>query len=260
MTPRDRKPPRLFVDGLRERGVLLCGSSLSLPSSETHYLRDVLRLPVGTTLELGDPEHPGLFRVTITSLDASEAIVTIDASIEDQGAEIPVTLLCALCKGQKNDLICDWATELGCERIIFWQAERSIVRVRSNDECANKEQRLSKIATAAAQQSRQVRPPKVRVVQSLQTALNEISREMTPQTLNLRCSLEHDALPIADIVTGVRTGTQITIAIGPEGDITPEEHSLLARSGFKAVSLGPKVLRSELAVVTALASIRALSS
>ena len=255
MAPRERKAPRLFVDGARERGVFVSGSSSPLPPSDSHYIRDVLRLPVGATLELGDPKHPGVFRATIDSLDP-HVTVTIHELLEESVADLQITLLCALCKGQKNDLICDWATELGCARIIFWQAERSVVRLHSGHDREAKTHRLSKIATAAAQQSRQVRTPEVLVVDSLDDALQKLLETAQAPDLKLRCSLEHDALLIAETLSAHSNTNSVALVIGPEGDISPSEHERLAKASFLPVSLGPKVLRSELAVVTALASLR----
>jgi 16S rRNA (uracil1498-N3)-methyltransferase len=40
--------------------------------------------------------------------------------------------------------------------------------------------------------------------------------------------------------------------IGPEGDLTPEELEILKSNGYLAASLGPNVLRSELAAVAAI--------
>ena len=158
MTPRERKGPRLFVEGLRERGVLVSNTSVTLPPSESHYLRDVLRLPVGATLEIGDPSEGRIFTATIASIGESVTISVLEPLV-DSRSETSITLLCALCKGQKNDQICDWATELGCSRIIFWQADRSIVRLKNAGDSEVKAARLQKIATALAAWGRKCAVP-----------------------------------------------------------------------------------------------------
>lgn len=251
MTPRERKGPRLFVEGLRERGVLLSGASLTLPSSESHYVRDVLRLPVGAALEIGDPSEGKVFKATIASL-TDGVMISILEQIPDSTSDTAITLLCALCKGQKNDQICDWATELGCSRIIFWQADRSIVRLKNESDGFTKAARLQKIATAAAQQSRQVKPPVVHVETSLQRALAHLESDASP--LNIYCSLEYGVPPLHEVATSATARSHINIFVGPEGDLTTEESSTLAEKGFLPVSLGPNVLRSELAAITALIS------
>jgi 16S rRNA (uracil1498-N3)-methyltransferase len=45
----------------------------------------------------------------------------------------------------------------------------------------------------------------------------------------------------------------LEIAIGPEGGWAPDEEALFDANGWKAVSLGPRILRAETAAITALA-------
>ena len=45
----------------------------------------------------------------------------------------------------------------------------------------------------------------------------------------------------------------LEIAIGPEGGWAPAEEALFDANGWKAVSLGPRILRAETAAIAALA-------
>jgi 16S rRNA (uracil1498-N3)-methyltransferase len=47
----------------------------------------------------------------------------------------------------------------------------------------------------------------------------------------------------------------LEIAIGPEGGWAPEEEALFDANGWRAVSLGPRILRAETAAIAALAVI-----
>ena len=249
MAPRECKGPRLFVEGLRKRGAVESNSLLSLSPSDSHYLKDVLRLPVGALVEIGDPNSGETFTASISSLTEGVTLA-IREKIDTATTDPAIILLCALCKGQKNELITDWATELGCSQIIFWQADRSIVRLKSEGDATSKADKLSKAALAAAQQSRQVKPPHVMVTTSLTKALALLPS--TPETLKACCSLEHEAPPLQELTSHLRPGGCLCVVIGPEGDLTPDELKTLYHHGFKAASLGRQVLRSELAVVTAI--------
>lgn len=253
MTPRECKGPRLFVEGLCERGVLHLGSLLPLSPHDSHYLKDVLRLPVGALVEIGDPDSGETFKASISSLSDGVTLSIVE-KVDTTQTDLSITLLCALCKGQKNELICDWATELGCSQIIFWQSDRSIVRLKSETDAETKAHKFSKAAIAAAQQSRQVRPPKVHVTTSLSKALEASSLESAG--LKACCSLEHDAPRLSDLAKDTKPGEPVYIVIGPEGDLTPEELETLKNHGFKAASLGRQVLRSELAAVTAIVTVK----
>lgn len=254
MTARESKGPRLFVSTVRFSFAQNSGGTVSLSPSDSHYIRDVLRLRAGDPLELGDSESGVVALTTITELEpnVSVAVGPILEANDNNGPH--TTLLCALLKGQKNDLICDWATELGCARIIFWQSARSIVRLDTEKERLHKETRLSKIAHAAAQQSRQARPPEVRVTLSLSEALKAVASDPSSQSLKLTCSLQANARPIRAVINEQSQLVDYIFAIGPEGDFTPDEENSLLENGFHSVSLGHRTLRSELAVVTALSS------
>jgi 16S rRNA (uracil1498-N3)-methyltransferase len=211
---------------------------------------------VHDSIEIGDPESGAIARARVTHI-AETVTVTIEDIISwDISQPSRLTLLCALCKGQKNDLICDWATELGCSEIVFWQATRSIVRVSDQKDCQHKETRLCKIALAAAQQSKQNKPPVIRVTRSLAEALQNVPVTQDVGALRIVCSISAGAKPLADVLTCAEPISSITLVIGPEGDLTPEEESLLISKKFELASLGPNVLRSELAAVSALARIR----
>lgn len=256
MAPRECKGPRLFVEGLSKRGAIEPNAPLLLSPQDSHYLKDVLRLPVGALVEIGDPDTGETFKASIT--ESSDAVtLSLLESLGTGSTESSITLLCALCKGQKNELITDWATELGCSRIIFWQADRSIVRLKNEADAEAKSEKFSKAALAAAQQSRQPRPPIVRVATSLAKALDLAQTDTVD--LKVCCSLEHDAPPFSDRMREPRAGGSVCVAIGPEGDLTPQELAVLSAHGFKPASLGRQILRSELAAVTAVISIKTAS-
>jgi 16S rRNA (uracil1498-N3)-methyltransferase len=249
---RGHKGPRLFVADLR--ALLHSGSSPTLSSEDSHYLRDVLRCVRGDRIELADPADGFTCIATVASV--SPAVTLESPEMVEDGSLVrpPLVLLCALCKGQKNELICDWATELGCSHIILWQASRSIVRLKDRSDAAAKATRLQKTALAAAQQSRQPRPPTVSITLSLAEAL-----QLLPEgSLRVCCSLAPGAQDIKALVAASTTPPHLgaVVAIGPEGDFTPEEeHALLSNGGFTQASLGPSILRAELAAVAGLLSI-----
>ena len=261
-----KRGPRLFVDALCPQGIDILHQQIELSQENTHYLRDVLRLKDGDHLELGDPDSGAIFSAVILSTTSAVTVLIKEALPDTQLLQRPIVLLFALCKGQKNELVCDWATELGCSSIIFWQAERSVVRLKDERELSAKAARLTKIAQAAAQQSKQSRPPQIHVVRSLSaaaalSAAAEISAAaQTLQSnsvgLKLYCSLSPDAAPVHALLLTLNNSVATAIVIGPEGDLSPEEETLLKSSGWLPVSLGKSTLRSELAALTAIVAVR----
>ncbi len=243
-----RRGPRLFVEGLSAS----VGEAFNLGRDDSHYLRDVLRLAPGDPLELGDKSSEKVFQAVVQSVGEQVAIKLLEVAADQSASRPDLCLLFALCKGSKNDLVCDWATELGCTTIIFWQAERSVVRLRGAEEAQAKCARLAKIAQSAAQQSRQPRPPAVHVSASLEEAL-QIATAIGP-ALRITCSLAAGATPLPQLLSAGLSAT--VVVVGPEGDLSGQEESMLSSAGFTQASLGPNTLRSELAAVSALCLVR----
>ena len=255
MTARHSKGPRLFLSDVRFSFAPGAPQILDLPLEESHYVRDVLRLSIGDELEIGHRSDNCIYAATVHSLGD---IVTVELHGPAQTPsphKRAVTLICALCKGDKNEQIIDWATELGCTEFHFWQSSRSVVRIRSSDELAKKTVRFQKVALAAAQQSKQAAVPTVEVHKDLHSVIASFSSDQF--TRRLICSLESEAPPIHVVLGETPLHAPVMIVVGPEGDLAPEEtQQLVSLAGFHPVSLGSSVLRSELAVVTAIVAIR----
>lgn len=251
------KPPRFFVtlpsiEQNSERSHN--GSALVLSSEDSHHVRSVLRLKIGSPVEVADTASGLVFLCRITQLDSLvEVAVQSQETATAEESHPLITLLPALCKGEKNELIIDWATELGCSEIIFWQGDHSVVKLKSEKDILQKEYRFQKIGLAAAKQSRQPRPPSVHIAESLTTALANASTPSSPDMVfRMVCSLSSRAQPLSKQSQNIK---QIYIVIGPEGDLSPKEEDALCAQGYVPITLGDRVLRSELAVVTAIVSV-----
>jgi 16S rRNA U1498 N3-methylase RsmE len=106
MEPRERKGPRLFVETSSSRGDFSSDSLLTLSPSDSHYIRDVLRLRVGDPIEIGDRDSTTVYQGTIISTDTSVSIKILEP-LKESSQEIAITLVCALCKGQKAWMLAD---------------------------------------------------------------------------------------------------------------------------------------------------------
>ena len=67
------------------------------------------------------------------------------------------------------------------------------------------------------------------------------------RTTTLRCLIEEAAGAAGEDMPAIE------IAIGPEGGWSPAEEALFDANGWRAASLGPRILRAETAVIAALA-------
>lgn len=103
---------------------------------------------------------------------------------------------------------------------------------------------------SACEQCGRTRVPEVQMPRALQ-ALPEI---LHPDTLRLILDpkSEHRLSTLSRL-----TPVAVTIAIGPEGGWSPRDLEILKDAGFIGFSLGPRILRTETAGLTAIAVLQA---
>lgn len=224
-----------------------------LRREDADHVRKVLRLRKGALVVAVDAERGLAYNAQLEG--SSQGIcVSLGQEIKSQPASPPVRTLCqALLKGKKSDLVVEKAVELGVQEVFFFEAERSVVRLKSTRDRASKEARLSEVGRGAASQSKKFTLPSVRVFGSIQAMLSEGA----PSSVYI-CSLRPEAIPLWQCV---KPGNDaIGIIVGPEGDFTAAEYEQFLSQGAKPVSLGPHVLRAETAAMASIAMVLALAS
>lgn len=174
-----------------------------------------------------------------------------------QGATTPplpyqLTLAQAVPKARNLEVILQKATELGVQRIVPLLSARTVVQIEADDSAAKLERWRQISIEAAKQCGANWLPP---IESPLKPA--EFFRSASRAHLNLIASLQPDSLALPGILNGYREEhgappRQATIVIGPEGDFTPAELADARSAGFRPLSLGPLVLRSETAAIYAL--------
>jgi len=145
----------------------------------------------------------------------------------------------------RTDWLIEKVVEIGVQRILFWPTARSEKQKINLD-------RLRKIAISAIKQSKQDWLPTIDTIQSLEQAsksnLNLVAH------LNPAFTLQSiPELPLAET-------NSVNVLIGPEGDFTPTEIEQALNLGYKAITLGPNVLRTETAAMYACTGIRLCSN
>jgi 16S rRNA (uracil1498-N3)-methyltransferase len=157
-----------------------------------------------------------------------------------------VTLIQALTKGDKLDMVVQKATELGVARVIPATSARSVPRLEAM-RAIGRRTRWQKIAREAARQSGRPDVPEIEPVTALETAVASTHREALKLML-WEGAREHS---LREVLPANRP-SRIVIAIGPEGGFAAEEVDAARASGFVTVGLGPRILRTETAALVAL--------
>jgi 16S rRNA (uracil1498-N3)-methyltransferase len=149
------------------------------------------------------------------------------------------------------------ATELGVTEIVLLAAARSDKALLAA--AGKRRARWDKILLESAQQSRRLRPPILRKSQDGARgtgARHAIHPKEAFVEAGAACKLvlseRRDAKLMRDALS-VYAEPTASLAIGPEGGWTDNELDAARAAGFAEVSLGQNVLRTETAVLAALA-------
>ena len=226
---------------------------VTLPSEAAHHLLKVMRAEVGTTVELVLADH----YVYLATLSAIEPTTTLKINQKlDADSELPVsvTLACGLPKTkEKPELIVQKATELGADKIVFFDAARSISHWQGNKQ-KRKIERLQKIAESAAEQSHRNKIPQVEYSANLDQLLANY-----PATERIvaweESAKQGETSALAQQFNALKPGDSILAVFGPEGGVSENEIAKMNEAGVVAAGLGPRILRTETAPLYFMAAI-----
>lgn len=222
-----------------------------LPADESHHLAHVLRAAVGQPVVVFDGEgREADAEIAAIGRDG----VTVKLMQQRQISRLPVafTLIQALPREQKMDLVLQKGTELGIAEILPVVSDHGVVRLRERGEA--KRERWEKIILNAAKQCGVAWLPRVGEPRGLMETLGDLTRF----DLLILCSLEPDARPLREVIAEARplAPRSIALLVGPEGDFSSRELGAARRVGARPVTLGPHVLRAETAALYALSILK----
>jgi len=216
------------------------------PEAAKHAAR-VLRLRVGAPLTLFDGRG-GEHEATLVAVDGARVVARVGAhrAIERE-PPFPIVLAQALVKGERMDLVVQKAVELGATALQPLATLRCEVKLDA-ERAAKRLAHWRGVVRAACEQCGRNRLPEVRAPLAL--------AELAAATTQGACwVLAPDGA--APLVAQPMPRGGVTLVVGPEGGLAPEELALLARAGALPVALGPRVLRTETAGLAALAAMQA---
>ena len=162
-------------------------------------------------------------------------------------AETKVTLYQGMPKSQKIDTVVQKAVELGAVCITPFVSKRC---VKVPKEFGKKSDRLSKIAFEAVKQSRRAIVPEIGDMLDFKTLVSAV----TSHELALVCYEDEIKQSLKQVLSS-SDAQNIAVIIGPEGGFAPEEIDALVKKGVRAVTLGPRILRTRNSCLAALAQI-----
>lgn len=236
--------PRIFIDtDLNEN------TQINLPDSTFQHVCKVLRLKSGHPVRVFNGKG-GQYHATLCDVEKRSANLSI-SHFEPLHNESPiqVTIGQTLSRGERMDYAIQKSVEAGVYAIQPLFSERCEVKLQA-DRLEKRLTHWQQVAISAAEQCGRGFVPQVHFPIELEEWLDKC-KEMLTLTLH-----HHSAKPINQFQCP--ENKQVSLLIGPEGGLTENEVQLSESKGFKAISLGPRVLRTETAPVVALSVINTL--
>jgi len=223
------------------------GMSVTLSEEAGQHVGVVLRMHVGEQLCLFNGTNQE-FTSTITAINKKKVLVTIDSSAQvNRESPLHIHLAQAISKGERMEFVIQKAVELGVNTITPLISERCVVKLDAA-RIQKKVQQWQAIAVAACEQSGRNVVPLIAQPLSLEHYLNQCKAFIK---LILH---PYQAQPLKSF----KIEESIALLIGPEGGFSEEEVLQAQALHFQPVSLGPRILRTETATITALSVLQAL--
>jgi 16S rRNA (uracil1498-N3)-methyltransferase len=219
--------------------------TITLSPDDSHHLTDVLRMEIGASVVICDGQG-GEASAVITARNAGIVTVWVVERKRQAGAGIAITLIQAVPKSQKMDLIIQKATELGVCTIYPVMTDRGVVRLE--DERAD--HRMTRWQRIAFEAAKQCRTSWITKVHPVATLVSVLGRKLALDAL-LIGSLEPESRPLKSCLQELRERHigSVGLLIGPEGDFSPREYELAKQAGAIPISYGSRVLRVETAAL-----------
>jgi 16S rRNA (uracil1498-N3)-methyltransferase len=235
---------RLFIpQALRE------GDTLTATGQPAHHVKNVLRLRPGAPLRLfngSGEEHEAILQ------DVGRAQITL-AVMAPVGTVAPpcvrIRLAQGIARNDRMDLILQKAVELGVEIIQPLWMQRSQKHLKG-ERLDKRRQHWQGIVVSACEQCGRATLPE------LLEPLDYLAWTQRTSGAGLKLMLKPDSGHTLQDMDA--PADDVTLLVGPEGGLTPEECSSAVKAGFTGIRLGQRILRTETAGLAALAGIQLL--
>ncbi len=231
---------RLYVAERLDTGV-----ELRLGDDAARYLGRVLRLRAGETVHAFNGDD-GEWSATIAKIDRDRVTLLVQGAVENEAeSQLEIHLVQGISRGERMDFVVQKATELGVDRITPVLTDHGVVKL-DNKRAEKRRVHWQRVAESACEQSGRLNPPRVDAPQVLNGWFGG-ARAAGYSNLILAPGAGKSLKDVGAPAAG------LCLLIGPEGGFSEREHDDAQLAGFEAVSLGPRILRTETAAVAALA-------
>ena len=205
-----------------------------LEESDYHHIKNVMRMQDQEEIEV---VYQNELYISTVLINPNIQIVEKQKLKVELSNHPQIELYIPLLKEQKMDFILQKATELGVDKIIPLETERSLIKLDKN-KYLKKKVRWEKICKEASEQSKRTTLPIIGNI----TKIDELNQV---KSVKLVCSTKEKTKNFKNIVKTNKDCDKISVVIGPEGGLSEKEEAKLLKNGFTPVTLGKRIMRVE---------------
>jgi 16S rRNA (uracil1498-N3)-methyltransferase len=229
---------------------LVIGAAVKLSENAAIHATRALRLNVGDEIHLFNGDGFD-YACELIAVKKSEVIAKVNArQARDTESPLNITLLQGISSGDRMDYSIQKAVELGVKQIQPIATERSVVKL-SAERAQKRLEHWQNIVISACEQCGRATIPQVLTPTTLANWLSTNSASTATRILL-------NPIGAKRLAALEKPSGEIQLLIGAEGGLTQVEINLAISQGFQSVILGPRILRTETAGPTAIASLQSL--
>jgi len=236
-------------------GVLNLGKQYELKGEESSHITKSRRMRPGDSFLVQDKQGQR-FEAILKSFDRNRLLFTLQKPVAiPPDSSLRIEILQALPKQKALDFILQKTTELGVSRLDVFCGRRSPKTFRASEK-QHYLKRWQRIVSEASKQCGRQFAPEIHFHPDISASLETLpecpnSWVLVPEAANA-VSWKKISSSGIDIIKHHR------VLIGPEGGFHKDELKLSLRSGMRPVYLGPRILRSETAAMSAVSILQFL--
>ena len=229
----------------------ILNNQIIMNKDDSYHIAKVMRMNKGDKLICTTEELTYLCSVEIVDINQTTLLI-IDSYQENTELPVHVAIAHGLVMKTKMEEVVEKLSLLGASEYVFFPMERSNVKM-IDEKLDKKLLRLNKIAKEASEVAH-----RTKVLESVNLRnFNEFVNYSKKFDYLLYAYEETNVLDgsFKDVARKLKPNDKVLILIGPEGGISKKEAEILNENNFIPITLGPRILRTEVAPTYCLAAL-----
>jgi 16S rRNA (uracil1498-N3)-methyltransferase len=236
--------PRIF----QPRDNLHLGQTIQLDEDGVAHIGRVLRMGIGDNISLFNGDGNDYLAEIVETSKKSIAVTVLNCDVNRSESPLDLHLGQVISRGDRMEFTIQKSVELGVTKITPLFSDRCGVKL-NGERLDKKWQQWQKIVISACEQSGRSIVPVVRPAMTLAQWCAEPTDALK---LNLHPRASHGI----NGLTLPGTSNKVRLLIGPEGGLSDEEIAMTETQDLTDILLGPRVLRTETASLTAITALQ----